>query len=568
MCANLSPLQYRVSAQSLRQVEPTNQLERDRSMSEILPTENQIAHAARSAGKASPRRKSLPVEPKSVIWNPTPEQLRRFAEEMPNARITEFNNVNVGTRVVSRSKLSTFVVTDRPQEHSDQTISRAEYERVAKLQNDFIRTRDMLVVEGFIGNDPDFRVPGRLIIEKANANIAAMQGILYYPATAEELESFDAKLTVIYTPNLKAEGYPEERLIAVDLENYITRVLSSDYFGESKKGGLRMWNKLVYERGGLALHAGCKVIPVNGRNRVGLIVGLSGTGKTTTTFTKQNNSQPVQDDFCALMPGGKIYATENGCFAKTFGLNPNDEPTIYHACASSHAYLENVSQNAEGKVDYFDTSYTQNGRAVIRMQDIAGAADAREVATKVDFLLVLNRNENIIPAVARLEGPLAAAYFMLGETKGTSAGGASEAGKSLRVPGTNPFFPLLHAYQGNRMNELMKSCPMEVYLLNTGRIGGGEKDVRSKKVKIQQSSAVVKAIAEGTIKWERDPDFGYLVGTEVPGIDDRDYLQPKKMYERQGRLDDYNQLVARCNLERREYLRKWPGLDAEIVNAI
>jgi phosphoenolpyruvate carboxykinase (ATP) len=537
-------------------------------MTETLPTGNPAAHPARSVGKGTGRRKSLPVEPKAVVWNPTPEQLRRFAEEMPNARLTEFNNVNVGTRVVSRSKLSTYVVTDSPQEHSDQTINRAEYERMAKLQNDFIRTSDMLVVEGFIGNDPEFRVPARLVMEKANANIAAMQQILYYPATAEELEAFEPKLTVIYTPNLKADGYPEERLIAVDLENYITRVFSSDYFGESKKGGLRMWNKLVYERGGLALHAGCKVIPVNGRNRVGLIVGLSGTGKTTTTFTKQNNSQPVQDDFCALMPGGKIYATENGCFAKTFGLNPNDEPTIYHACASPHAYLENVSQNPEGKVDYFDTSYTQNGRAVIRMEDIAGAADAREVATKVDFLLILNRNETIIPAVAKLEGPLAAAYFMLGETKGTSAGGVAEAGKSLRVPGTNPFFPLLHAYQGNRMNELMKSFPMEVYLLNTGRIGGDEKDERSKKVKIQQSSAVVKAIAEGTIRWEVDPDFGYLVAREVPGIDDHDYLQPKTMYERQGRLDEYNQLVAKYNRDRREYLRKWPGLDAEIVSAI
>src|SRR5204863_6245735 len=118
-----------------------------------------------------------------------------------------------------------------------------------------IRTRDMLVVEGFIGNDPDFRVPARLIIEKSNANIAGMQQHLYYPATPEELEHFEPRVTVIYTPNLKAEGYPEERLIAVDLENYVTRVFHSDYFGESKKGGLRMWNKLVYERGGLALHS-------------------------------------------------------------------------------------------------------------------------------------------------------------------------------------------------------------------------------------------------------------------------------------------------------------------------
>jgi phosphoenolpyruvate carboxykinase (ATP) len=531
------------------------------------PITNVDPAAARAARRPSRHSKPLPVEPKSVVWNSDLQELRQFAEEMPNARLTEFGNVNVATRVVSRSKLSTFIATDRPEEHSDQTIKRAEYERMAKLQNDYIKTRDMLVIEGFIGNDPEFRVAARLVIEKSNANIAAMQGMLYYPATDDEIETFEPKVTVIYTPNLKANGFPEERLIAVDLENNITRVFYSDYFGESKKGGLRMWNKLVYERGGLALHAGCKIIPVGGQNKVALIVGLSGTGKTTTTFTKQNNSSPVQDDFCALMPGGKVYATENGCFAKTFGLNANDEPTIYAACASRLAYLENVSQNDDGKIDYFDTSYTQNGRAVIRMEDIAGAADAREVK-KVDFLLILNRNENIIPAVAKLEGPLAAAYFMLGETKGTSAGGAAEAGKSLRVPGTNPFFPLLHAFQGNRMLELMKSSPMDVYLMNTGRIGGDDKDVSSKKVRIQQSSAIVKAIAEGTIKWEKDPDFGYLVAKEVPGVDDKDYLQPKKMYERQGRVDEYKQLVAKYNTDRREYLRRWPGLSGEIVKAV
>jgi phosphoenolpyruvate carboxykinase (ATP) len=535
-------------------------------MSELVTAANPVSTRP-VAHHAEKQAKTLPVEPKSVVWNPTPEQLRSFAAQMPNARLTEFDNLNVGTRVVSRSKLSTFVATDRPEEHSDQTITRAEYDRVARLQDDYIRAQDMLVIEGYIGNDPRFRVAARLIIEKANANIAAMQSTLYYPATSDELADFQPTLTVIYTPNLQAEGYPENRLIAVDLENNITRVFHSDYFGESKKGGLRMWNKLVYERGGLALHSGCKVIPVGDTKRVGLIVGLSGTGKTTTTFTKQNDSQPVQDDFCALMPGGKVYATENGCFAKTFGLNPNDEPTIFHACASPHAYLENVSQTADGKVDYFDTSYTQNGRAVIRMEDIAGAADAQEI-TRADFLLILNRNENIIPAVAKLEGPLAAAYFMLGETKGTSAGGAAEAGKSLRVPGTNPFFPMLHAYQGNRMLELMKDSPMEVYLMNTGSIGGDGKQDGSKKVKIQHSSAVVKAIAEGTIRWEKDPDFGYLVATEVPGIDDADYLQPKKMYERQGRLDEYNQLVAKYNNDRREYLRKWKGLSEEIVGAI
>lgn len=514
-------------------------------------------------------RLTLPIDPKEIIWNPSGEELRMLTEQMPNTRVTRHNNTNTQTRVDARSKLSTYIVTNTPERHDSQAITREEYERVAKIQNEYIRGCEMILVDGFIGNDTEFRVPARLIIERSNANVAGMQKHLYYPATDEELESFEPRLTIIYTPNLQMKGYPADRLIAVDLDNGVTRVLNSDYFGESKKGGLRMWNQIVYDRGGLALHAGCKVIPVGEQKRVGLIIGLSGTGKTTTTFTKQNNSSPVQDDFLALMPGGKIYATENGCFAKTFALNVDDEPTIYNAVTSEHAFLENVSQNDNGELDFYDTSYTQNGRAVVRMQDIAGALDARGVKS-ADFLLILNRNDNIIPGVAKLNRHQAAAYFMLGETRGTSAGGAAEAGKFLRVPGTNPFFPLKHAQQGNRFWELLESSPMEVYLMNTGRVGGRDEDERSRKVRIKHSSAIVKGIAEGTIQWEEDPDFGYQVAARVDGIDgeDNEILQPRKLYERQGRMDEYARAVERLKDERREYIAKWEGLNPEIAEAL
>jgi phosphoenolpyruvate carboxykinase (ATP) len=422
----------------------------------------------------------------------------------------------------------------------------------------------MVAIDGYIGNDPEFRTPARLYIEAANANIAAMQQQLYFDRDEDE---FEPELTVIYTPNLKAEGFPDDRLIAVDLEQGLTRVFNSDYFGESKKGGLRMWNKLVYDRGGLPLHAGCKIIPTDEGERVGLIVGLSGTGKTTTTFTRQNDSIPVQDDFVAWMPNGHVYVTENGCFAKTFGLNPDDEPTIFSAVTQPESYLENVSQHGD-EVDFYDTSYTQNGRATFPFRVIEAGAD-RDIAD-AHFLLILNRNENIIPAVAKLEGPQAAAFFMLGETQGTSAGGADEAGKFLRVPGTNPFFPMPHDLQGNRFLELLKEYPLEVYLMNTGRVGGPESDERSKKVKIKHSSAIVKGIAEGTIEWEVDPHFHYLVASSVPGIDadDVDVLQPRRLYEAAGRAEDYRALVERFKSERAEFLRTFPSLSDEIVAAV
>jgi phosphoenolpyruvate carboxykinase (ATP) len=511
-------------------------------------------------------RVSLPPA-RSIRWNPSPEKLRELTAQMPNARLTEFGNYNVQTRVVSRSSSSTYIITDSPEEHTDQTLSTDVGRHITELQEAHIRDRDMLVIDGYIGNDPEYRVRTRLYIEAANVNVAGMERWLYFDNEGQGGEGWDPELTVIYTPSLEAAGYPENRLIAVDLDRRITRVLNSDYFGESKKGGLRMWNKLTYDQGGLSLHAGCKVIPTPRGEQSMLIVGLSGTGKTTTTFTRQNESKPVQDDFVALYAGGRIVATENGCFAKTFALDPKDEPTIFGAVCEPEAYLENVSQDDRGKVDFFDTDYTQNGRAVFRMEALGWHRDAREI-TRVNQLLILNCNENIIPAVARLNREQAAAYFMLGETQGTSAGGKDEAGKFLRVPGTNPFFPLRHEQQGNRFLELLDSCRFEVYLLNTGRVGGPSDNESSKKVSIPCSSAVVKAIAEGTIEWERDPDFGYEVASSVPGIDDIEMLQPRRLYERSDRVEEYRTIVKRLNAERRDFLAKYPGLRSEIVAAI
>jgi len=503
----------------------------------------------------------------SVRDNPSAAELQALTSRMQKARRTSFGNYNVQTRVVSRSKESTYLVTDDPSETTGKAISRADAARVGAIQDAYVAEQPMLVIDGFLGNDPEQRSRVRLYIEEANANIAGMQRQLYFPADAVG-EEWEPELSLIYTPNLPMPGYPDDRLIAVDLEAGVTRIMNSDYFGESKKGGLRMWNALVYERGGLAMHAGCKVVPTDAGERTMLIIGLSGTGKTTTTFTRQNNSQPVQDDFIGLFAGGKVVGTENGCFAKTFGLDAAHEPAIYGAVVKPDAYLENVSQaEADGPVDFFDTSYTKNGRATFPMSSLGIWRDPREIGP-VNHLLILNRNDNIIPAVARLSREQAAAYFMLGETQGTSAGGAAEEGRALRVPGTNPFYPHRDEQQANRFHDLMGSCDFDVFLLNTGRVGGVEGDPNSKKVAIEDSGAIVKAIAEGTITWERDPDFGYLVASALPGIDDLELLQPRRLYQRTGRSDEYAGWVSRLKAERIEFLSGYAGLNPEILAAV
>lgn len=495
-----------------------------------------------------------------MIENPEQGMLREMAlRDSERITRTEFDNLNYRADVTARLARSTFFIAES--EINQNRISRAEAEEWARRQDAYIADQEMFLVEGYIGPDPGFRTGSRLFIEASQPNIAGMQAHLYFPKD----ERWEPEFTVIYTPGLSAPGKPDDRLIIVDLDNWVTRVFGSDYFGESKMGGLRMWNRLVYDHGGLALHAGLKTYPAeatrSGVEESMLIIGLSGTGKTTTTFRQQAGSLPVQDDFVALMPGGEVHTTEAGCFAKTFGLDPDDEPTIYGGTTRHDAWLENVSVTPDGKVDFFDTNYTANGRctfplANIRHRDPKAVPPAR-------YLLMLNRSEHLIPAVSRLRRDQIATYFMLGETKGTSAGGAAEAGKSLRVPGTNPFFFASDALQGNRILELIDTMPdLQAFVLNTGRVGG-EGD-GSKKVTIPVSSAVVQGIVEGTIEWVEDPHFGYEVAASVPGVDDIELLQPRRLYDRQGRSGEYAAMVERLKSERAAYLAGYEGLDPQI----
>jgi phosphoenolpyruvate carboxykinase (ATP) len=501
---------------------------------------------------------------RTVEQNPTAARLRELAlEHMPRLTETEFGNLNYQAEVTARLSGSTFFISDT--EIHQNRISRSEAETWAERQDAHISERDMLLIEGYIGPDHEFRTGCRLYIEATQPNIAGMQSHLYFPPD----EEWEPDFTVIYTPSLPAEGKPDNRLIIVDLDNWITRVFGSDYFGESKMGGLRMWNRLVYDRGGLACHAGLKTFPASAtRSAVEesmLIIGLSGTGKTTTTFRQQAGSLPVQDDFVALMPEGRLYTTEAGCFAKTYGLDPDDEPTIFAGTTHPDAWLENVAVAENGKVDFFDTTHTANGRSTFPLANIRHR-DPREVPP-ARYLLILNRSDHVIPAVAQLDPEQIPAYFMLGETKGTSAGGAAEAGKSLRVPGTNPFFFDDDALQGNRVLELLETMPdLEVFVLNTGRIGG-EGD-RSKKVEIADSSAIVQAIVEGTVEWQTDDDFGYAVAGAVRGVDDLELLQPRRLYERQNRLEEYESTVARLKKERVEYLASFEALDPKVSEGL
>jgi len=563
--------------------------------------------------------------------NPNAGTLRELTlENTPAVLTTEYGSLNKVSHNKARMAKHTYLITDSDRSlWSHKTIPTAEAATLIEAQAAYIAEKgELLEVQGWIGVGPR-ATPVQWLYTREGANIAAMQQVLAFPRERVEDDTdapFQPRFRVVYTPDFHPPVEGGQRIL-VDLDNYVTYVMGPDYFGESKKGALRMLCHAVYGEGGLVLHAGAKEVVFGDSRLTVAILGLSGTGKTTTTFSKQGDHvRPVQDDMVTLWPGGELSVTENGCFAKTFGLSDATEPVLYRASTQANAWLENAYQDRDGKVDFFkvdlspeevadlrdvlvttgadadnvdryvsgavshdevvDASglpldgwdfvqWTGNGRSIVPLSSVEDAADLDDLPP-VRSMGVLNRDEGtgaITPGILRFTSPeQAAGYFMLGETTKTSAAG-KDRGKT-RSPFTQPFFPGHHGQQATRFAELLTTCELDCWLMNTGYVGGMGGSDTALKVKIRHSSAMLEALFGGTVHWVRDPHFGY----EVVDLDHpdnaalieavgADILRPDTYYARTGRTEIYDEEVAKRHADRRAFLESF-AVDPAIVAAV
>ena len=590
--------------------------------------------------------KSPSEEPKpynvKYIENPSQEELRELTlKYTPAVLKTAYGNLNKITRNKARMAKYTYVIAEEKDKdkYSHKIIGPEKAEKLIHIQKQYIENNlpFLIEVDGYIGNEYGKAVPVQWLYSPAGANVAGMQQVLAFPREMvepdEELKQpFKPLFRIVFTPELFLDDMPGRQAIIVDLERYITYVIGADYFGESKKGALRMLNHYVYSRGGLVLHAGAKEVVIGGRRLGMAILGLSGTGKTTTTFNKQGEvTKPIQDDMICLWPDKTFTITENGCFAKTFGLKEESEPVIYNGTIDPSAWVENVYMEPDGtfnfskqvltpeevarfKKIFIETGaspenieayikgevkledivdeymipkdgwdfvvWTQNGRSIIPMKAIKDAADLRDLPP-LKYIGILNRDEGrdaATPGIIKFASPeQAAGYFMLGETSKTSAAG-KERGKT-RSPFTQPFFPQSMSLQAIRFSELVEQYHGELimWLMNTGYVGGDERDEKrggALKVKIRHSSAMLEAMLKDEIKWKKDPDFDYyIVDVDHPANKPllekvpAEILNPIIFYKRKGRLNEYREWVNRMKKEREEFLRKY-NVDERIIKAV
>jgi phosphoenolpyruvate carboxykinase (ATP) len=499
---------------------------------------------------------------RSLVFRPDADHLRELTAQMTSARETIFGNLNVQSRVGARQRSSTFIVTDEPERYSEQTMRHSEGRKLARLQDEYLATKDLVVVDGYLGNEQQLRMSARLIVEKDYANIAAMQRLLYIEPVSDGRQ-LDPDLTVICTPGLEAEGYKNNRAIACWLEEGVTRVINTDYFDEAKKAGLRMWSSSVYQSGGLVLHSGCKVVPSRRGLKSVLVLGLPDSGKSTITFTQHNGSRVVQDDFIALFDKGRILSPQDGCIEKTYGLDPKLQPEIYAAATHPEAYMENVLQRGN-LPDFSREADRRAGRAVFNLRLIDSfTGDVPPLTT----LLFLMRGDGVLPAVARLSRKDAVKHFLLRELRGWTAKDAHGEGS---LPGPRADQSLVGiAQRGERLARLLLGLDFECYLVNTGSVGGPLSDPRAKSIPFSCSLGLVQALVDGTVQWDGAGDLGLDVAAGAPQVDDIDLFQPHRLYERQGRTSEYRDLVQRIKLEWRANIGAVPqtGALSEVLSS-
>lgn len=509
-----------------------------------------------------------PLEARELIRNPTWEKLRDWANIEETT--TCFNSPRYITRIRSRSAKFTDVIFDKPD---------LEQQRWLEEIQASVQTERLIQLDRLLGNHPDFQLHCRLYVPVDFARLALMWGQSLFDAPAEYAQRKYADLTTLAYPKWRDKFM--ERRILVDPTTFTTYALGSDYMGEVKKSFLRMAMYWTKQHGGLGLHAGSKLMRVRDINDTleekGVIFfGLSGTGKTTLTchhhFLEGEEKVSIrQDDVVMMQPDASCYGTENNFYIKTEGLDAETQPLLYGAATSPDAMLENIWVKDDSTPDFLNYTTGRNGRAIISRKDM-DYTDASVDLPKADIIVFITRREDIVPPVARLSAAQGAAFFMLGESIETAAGDPAREGQPVHSVGTNPFIIGSHDEEGNIFMQILRNNPnVQVFLLNTGRIGGRGTDRKMRstpegekmgaKIGVLDSTTIIKQIARGAIHWQKDPDWEYEVALSVDEIPDyAERLNPRSYYSEA----EYTTLTQMLREDRRTWLEKFPKLDSVI----
>ena len=477
-----------------------------------------------------------------IAHNPSYEQL--FEEETKAGlegfevgQVTELGAVNVMTGIFTgRSPKDKYIVDDA-QSHDKVWWTTEEYKndnhpmseevwgKVKDLAVKELCNKNLYVVDAFCGANKATRLAVRFIVEVAwQAHFVTN---MFIKPTEEELANFEPNFVIYNASKAKVENYKElglnsETCVAFNTTSREQVIINTWYGGEMKKGMFSMQNYFLPLQGIASMHCSANC-DMNGENTA-IFFGLSGTGKTTLSTDPKRRL--IGDDEHGWDDEG-VFNLEGGCYAKVINLSKENEPDIYGAI-KRNALLENVTVDANGKIDFADKKVTENTRVSYPINHINNIQPGSSAPAAKNVIFLSADAFGVLPPVSILTPAQTQYYFLSGFTAklaGTERG-ITEPTPTFSACFGQAFLELHPTKYAQELVKKMEKSGAKAYLVNTGWNGTG------KRISIPDTRGIIDAILDGSIlkaETKKIPMFDFEIPTALPNVNPA-ILDPRDTY--------------------------------------
>jgi len=491
-----------------------------------------------------------------VYWNLTTASLYEEAVFRGEGRVAHLGPLIVNTgKHTARAAADKFIVREYA---TESRVWWGEYNRpfhserfstlFARLQG-YLQGRDVFVQDLYAGADPDYRMPIRIVTEKAWHSLFARTMFLRV-RHADALKRHVPEFTVICAPGFLAspivDGTRTETFIILDFAERMALIGGSAYAGEIKKTIFSVLNFLLPLNGVLPMHCSANV---GASGDVALFFGLSGTGKTT--LSADPSRRLIGDDEHGWSPNG-VFNFEEGCYAKVIRLSSEAEPQIYGCTQRFGTVLENVPiDSVSRRIDLNDDTITENTRGAYPLDFIDNHLPEKRAGHPSNVVFLTCDASGVMPPISRLTPDQAIYHFMSGYTSkiaGTEIGLGTEPQITFSTCFGGPFM-VHHPYvYAQMLKQKLVNRRAHCWLVNTGWTGGPFGV--GKRISIHHTRALLAAALSGSLlqaEYWQDPVFGFAVPRSCDGVPAA-ILDPASTWP-----------------SREDYMRKYDGLAARFI---
>ena len=490
----------------------------------------------------------------TVYWNVPTEALYEEATFRREGRITHFGPIVVNTgKHTARSATDKFIVKEGTTEDKiwwgeyNRPFSQDKFDELVGRLQGYLQGKDLFVQDCYVGADPQYRTPIRIITEFAWQSLFA-RNMFLLPTTNEEFRRHIPDFTVVAAPSF--QGIPQidatasNTFIVLNFEKRLCVIGNTAYAGEIKKSIFTILNYLLPLEGVMPMHCSANV----GRDGdTAVFFGLSGTGKTTLSADPQRRL--IGDDEHGWSDEG-VFNFEGGCYAKVIQLSPTAEPQIYACTRKFGTILENVVYDPITRmIDLDDPSITENTRASYPLDYIENALPEKLGGHPKNIILLTCDASGVMPPIVKLTPDQTLYQFISGYTSkiaGTEVGLGKEPEMTFSACFGGPFMVHHPYFYADLLKRKIQKYGVNCWLVNTGWVGGPYGV--GKRISIKYTRALLNAALNGKllgVKYSVDPVFGFGVPEtcdEIPsGV-----LNPAASWpSKEAYMQKYRQLASR-----------------------